>query len=260
MGFLSKVTAGLGTLAGGLIGGGLSLTGDILSNKTNRKLARDARDYDYQMWLKSNEYNSPVSQMSRLKEAGLNPNLVYGSGSVSGNTSSPVPKAPVAHVDSVTRNLNLLQTVMGTLSMYNDLRVKDASVAKDQASSNLLWQKVQSEQENTNYLRSKANAMETDYWYKVYRNTAEGYRFNLGKDYFNRLYMAELIRKERLNDLAAQQREINRSNISLAGSNAYLRSYDADIVRSMQGTNLRLTDPVYARLFMGLVRILNRIK
>lgn len=36
---------------------------------------------------KANKYNSPLAQMNRLREAGLNPNLVYGHGSVA-NTGS----------------------------------------------------------------------------------------------------------------------------------------------------------------------------
>ena len=31
-------------------------------------------------WNRQTLYNSPIEQMKRLKEAGLNPNLVYGSG------------------------------------------------------------------------------------------------------------------------------------------------------------------------------------
>lgn len=39
-------------------------------------------------WTMANDYNHPVAQMERLKAAGLNPNLVYGSGSVTGNTAT----------------------------------------------------------------------------------------------------------------------------------------------------------------------------
>ena len=43
-------------------------------------------------WKRQAEYNSPVNQMARLKQAGLNPHLVYGNGaSVSvGNQNQPV--------------------------------------------------------------------------------------------------------------------------------------------------------------------------
>ena len=37
-------------------------------------------------------YNMPKSQMQRLRDAGLNPNLVYGTGTVTGNTGGQQPK------------------------------------------------------------------------------------------------------------------------------------------------------------------------
>lgn len=46
--------------------------------------------YDKKAMKYQNEYNSPVNQMERLRQAGLNPNLVYGTGStgITGNMSS----------------------------------------------------------------------------------------------------------------------------------------------------------------------------
>lgn len=50
----------------------------------------DRRKYDQAMWDKVNKYNNPIEQMERLKGAGLNPNLIYGSspGSAVGNAQS----------------------------------------------------------------------------------------------------------------------------------------------------------------------------
>lgn len=55
--------------------------------------ARKGRKYNERMWHQANAYNHPVEQMKRLKEAGLNPNLIYGS-SAGGATgmAPPVPK------------------------------------------------------------------------------------------------------------------------------------------------------------------------
>ena len=51
---------------------------------------QDRRKYDQAMWDKVNKYNHPLSQMQRLQDAGLNPNLIYGSspGSAVGNAQS----------------------------------------------------------------------------------------------------------------------------------------------------------------------------
>lgn len=65
-----------------LIGAGIAAAGQVgsqgIANARNMKLARYSADFQRQMIQEQNEYNSPVSQMARYKEAGLNPNLIYG--------------------------------------------------------------------------------------------------------------------------------------------------------------------------------------
>jgi len=55
---------------------------------------------DYHM---QNAYNSPASQMERLKSAGLNPNLVYGNGAQASNAapvrSASAPSSPVTRTN-----------------------------------------------------------------------------------------------------------------------------------------------------------------
>lgn len=46
------------------------------------------RQWSLQDWERMNKYNSPAQQMQRLREAGLNPNLIYGKGA--DNTASMV--------------------------------------------------------------------------------------------------------------------------------------------------------------------------
>lgn len=55
-----------------VIGTGMNIIGGIFSNHQQQKNAR--------YWA---NYNSPINQMKRLKEAGLNPALVYGNGNAS---------------------------------------------------------------------------------------------------------------------------------------------------------------------------------
>lgn len=60
---------------------GSSLIGGYVDNYYNRKAAKKQYDYQMAMWNANNAYNTPAEQMKRLREAGLNPNLVYGGGS-----------------------------------------------------------------------------------------------------------------------------------------------------------------------------------
>lgn len=57
----------------------------------NMEMARWQNDVNIANWQMQNEYNLPENQMARLKAAGLNPNLVYGSGT--STTASTVPSA-----------------------------------------------------------------------------------------------------------------------------------------------------------------------
>lgn len=89
-------------LGSSLIGVGSSVLGNLFGiGGQAKQFSQQKKLIDYQfsknvdMWNKQNEYNSPSSQMSRLKEAGLNPNLVYGDGAV-GNTTSSAPEYGLA--------------------------------------------------------------------------------------------------------------------------------------------------------------------
>lgn len=46
----------------------------------NEKMYERQKADSLEAWNRQNEYNSPTAQMARLREAGLNPNLVYGKG------------------------------------------------------------------------------------------------------------------------------------------------------------------------------------
>jgi len=46
--------------------------------KWNEKMYQRQREDALADWARSNQYNSPLAQMQRFKEAGLNPNLIYG--------------------------------------------------------------------------------------------------------------------------------------------------------------------------------------
>lgn len=71
-------------VVGGLVDTVIGGAFNSLSGRRNRKFAREMywteRNNALADWNMQNEYNSPSAQMERLKEAGLNPFLVYGNG------------------------------------------------------------------------------------------------------------------------------------------------------------------------------------
>lgn len=67
-----------------VISAGINYASAAGANRKGRRWAEDmyARQRTDALadWAMQNDYNSPAAQMKRLKEAGLNPNLVYGDG------------------------------------------------------------------------------------------------------------------------------------------------------------------------------------
>ena len=99
-----------------IIGAGASLLGGFINNQY-------AQQRSDQQWMRMNEmqdkmnaYNAPVAQMARLREAGLNPNLVYAHGgavmeSAVGNAPNPPNTAPI----DTQGVLQMVQTIVGAM-------------------------------------------------------------------------------------------------------------------------------------------------
>ena len=97
-----------GSVLSSLIGSSIAASSQSSSNKMNIKLAKMSNDFQREMYEKQVadewrqiEYNTPSNQVSRLKQAGLNPNLMLNGGS-SGNASGSVTTGgnpATAHVD-----------------------------------------------------------------------------------------------------------------------------------------------------------------
>lgn len=103
----------LDPVLGAAIGTAGNIAGSLISNAGNKASQKRANEYNLAMynrqradsvadrdlsrkwaledWNMENEYNSPTSQMMRYKDAGLNPNLIYGEGvsASSGQASEP---------------------------------------------------------------------------------------------------------------------------------------------------------------------------
>ena len=135
MSFLSTITAlapflGAGATAGLQIGAGRKNRKNARymqeqQNIANMNMAEYAYSKDLEQWNRANAYNTPAEQMKRLKEAGINPHMVYGSGSVSQNAvSSPSYNAPRIEKTAYPRDLSGLNA----LAPYLDISMRQAQV------------------------------------------------------------------------------------------------------------------------------------
>lgn len=91
----------------GLIGTGAQVATTGKMNNRQRafaeKMMHRQRDWALADYAMQNEYNSPQAQMSRLREAGLNPNLVYGNGATA--EGGQVRSTPSAEWNPETPNI-----------------------------------------------------------------------------------------------------------------------------------------------------------
>lgn len=77
----------------------ISTAGNVWSametNAANERMQQRQNEWNASMWAKNNEYNSPKEQMKRLRDAGLNIDLMYGqqAGGASGNSVGPAAGA-----------------------------------------------------------------------------------------------------------------------------------------------------------------------
>lgn len=139
---------------------GASLLGNVfgsfMTNQSNKKIARENRSFALDMWNRNNEYNTPIAQMQRLKEAGLNPNLMYGQGTT-GNSPAP----PSAEGRKPTE-----YNFMPAIQAWQQMRMNEST------------RQLQKSQEELNHAQAAKTQAETDNTKATTQNTQETIQFN----------------------------------------------------------------------------------
>lgn len=133
-----------------------SIAGQSKQKKENRKIAETQNLQNEKFIQAQNSYNSPVSQMARFQDAGLNPNLIYGQGNP-GNQSSPQQAADIKPVN------------------YGDLGAAQALQLMNQ--TGLMQSQIQAQNANTRRtgVLTELNALQTDVLRKNPLLDAEGF-------------------------------------------------------------------------------------
>lgn len=164
-------------MIGAIIGAAAGLGGSILNaglqNRTNQQqLAFNREMYDKQkqdslmFWNMQNDYNSPVAQMQRLREAGLNPNLVYGKGA--DNTAMAIgrpapgsynPKAPQVDFSSIPMMAGVYADLKMKQAQTDNLRTQNTVLAQDALLKQAGIAKTWSETAKTDQEREQAQSL-----------------------------------------------------------------------------------------------------
>ena len=129
--------------------------------------------YAMENWLAQQEYNSPANQLKRVREAGLNPNALFGNGNIS-NVATSAPDTPdssspsggsagsfntdVPYYDSPLKSafqssLQALQASLQYQSVNQDIRNKQATENLTNAQvENTLQNTLKQQEETLSYL------------------------------------------------------------------------------------------------------------
>lgn len=279
-----------GAIAPALIAGIAALGGSIYSAISNRKAAKSANrtnltladrqnqanerlqdrqftqnqqqsELEYQRNLEllqmQNEYNSPENQIKRYTSAGLNPNLIYGSGSASaGNQSTPgsytaaryeSPRAERATVNPTSFDAHQTVAVAQQIAMNAaqvDQTKAQTEFTRQETKNNAINNLIKAEELTGRRLsnREKESLIEPTVMGAYLRNQETINRTNLLSEQTNEV-------RNRVWNLQPLQQEKLANEIINLRATADLKKFDLELNRI--GINSR--DPLWSRLGIRLL-------
>lgn len=144
---LSSSSSLLGSIAGAIGQNKLvdkQIEAQKAENQKNREynmmLARQQNQWNLEQWQRENDYNSPTSQMARLRAAGLNPDLMYGQGTTGNSAGSPemtsgAPSEP-NDMSAMLSKRSFGQTMQQILDREQQRRMAEAQIEAIEANTN----------------------------------------------------------------------------------------------------------------------------
>lgn len=190
-----------------LLSAGASLIGSITGAAAAAQANRKQHEYEREMyekqkkdslefWSLQNQYNAPEMQMQRLKQAGLNPNLVYGGGAT--QSGADLSLKPMSISNSVSARPNPLAGLPESVSNIYDLRVKQAqaNLLNEQALTQQTTREVQAVEAALKRLDVQRNTLDYRFNHKTYdtrRQLLESQQLNLLQDLQNKRSQNRLI-------------------------------------------------------------------
>ena len=138
------IATGIGSLVGNIFGTKSSNSQNMkinrMNNEFNAREAEKARQYQTEMWNKTNEWNSPKNIRKRLEAAGYNPYLGMDSSNV-GTAQSVGSSSPASAASPIQNNplqFDGIQNALSTaIQMDNATKVSNAEVSNLQGQKSL---------------------------------------------------------------------------------------------------------------------------
>ena len=144
---IGSLVSGVGSIAG-MIGQNKIVNKQIAAQREenrlnryyNQMLARQQNQWNLEQWNRENAYNSPLAQMYRLRQAGLNPDLMYGQGTTGNSAGSPemtsgAPSEP-QDMSAMLSKRSFGQTMQQILDKEQQRRMNEAQIEAIKANTN----------------------------------------------------------------------------------------------------------------------------
>ena len=135
-----------------IIGDAVNLFGGVMANRANAKENQKNREWSERMWHLNNEYNLPVNQIQRFRDAGLSAALAYGQGTstlaqYAGNMpASRGYENPAKNIDTAAiAQLHIQDKVANSqISLQDSEAAKNDSEAKknEATTENVEWDNI----------------------------------------------------------------------------------------------------------------------
>lgn len=165
-------------LPGALFGAGTSLIGSLIGNNMNRsnvaaehawqeKMNLQQQNWQEDMWNKTNEYNSPVNQMQRLMDAGVNPNAAAGM-IAGGNTQSQLAQQPQIPAGNplAAPAPDLVGSISTMMQAQKDMELKQAQKENIESQTAANLQSVDTQKAQSKVYDAQAEGLTIENLYK----------------------------------------------------------------------------------------------
>lgn len=237
-GIIANVVSGLG-----------SITGQAYTNRMEMANYREQRAFDERMWHESNLYNSPAMQMQRMREAGLNPNLMYQQGNVGNTTPMTSPNPPSL------RNpfQNLGSNVMGAIQLYQNLRQSEAQIAVQHKQAAVLEQEAMNKAVTRalDTYRVQQSEAEAPYYGRIahYDATAKETEVSRGLRELAMRDIDYVISQQTMDEMVERARYITRD----VKQRALRGELDLDLQRELKPYGMSTSDPLWQRKLLPVI-------
>ena len=230
MSLIGAIAAGvglnfLGSMLGSEQGSKIDARAQYRQYQYNLALQQQQQSWNESMWNKVQSYNTPSMQKSRLIDAGLNPNLAYGS--LTGNVAQNVPSGGLNSVAGLNSSPQMAAQFQNALNIPGNVikQMAESSLMEHQA--RLVDQKVTTE---------------------TYNALNESLKYDYGKAAFEDKLAATHLTVDKL-----------RSDIKLNESTAAMNEVNKNLAPQYfelaQTKNKAEIDQIYGNLYLSLQRL-----